>query len=447
VPFRIAAIAPNVHMPSKSKGSRSKPELTFDGACALMERILGGAIRREILGEVARSKNFDKALLRLRESLRSHRFGTGSGQVSLDRMVNRFDSRTRQDGFHVLHDWDGKADRFNEESIPVDVLNFTMRSEVAEPHREKALAILLDYYFMYVLALMSLRVWDEPDASDHLDRLTDLVHELQGPEGSGQKLADNAETLLFIGTSHFEPDAGAYDRMLEKVRSLNEPHRRNAALVHAAILASHLRFGFEATYGRDVIAMREDNTPDYPWLSFALSTLMNAYARMHDEGVQGIERQRVVESLLNGLTADPRAFVGGNPPAALAAHEGERSRFRELFLRYRPDLLREFEDHRPSDQAYSPLSFFFNFSHNTLKAIVVDALLRGETWSVTLNDLLTGIPGGEPMGALRETLARTIMGHARSSPDTIRGRLVPAIIYDPEAGLRAFDTTLQRISE
>ena len=39
-------------------------------------------------------------------------------------------------------------------------------------------AILLDYYFLYVLALFALRSWDEGSADDNLDRVTRLLGEL-----------------------------------------------------------------------------------------------------------------------------------------------------------------------------------------------------------------------------------------------------------------------------
>ena len=429
-----------------SKRSHSREEITFDDACALLEATLTDATRKEVLTEILKSKDFGRALRQLREGIRSHVLQAGPNPLSLRRIVNKFDSQTRQDGFHVLHDWDGTAERLNEEIIPVDVLNHLLSMRSSEPPDGTALAILLDYYLMYVLALLSLRVWDQGNADENLDRVSRLLAELQGPKGSGQKFADNAETLILIATSHFEPDENAYRRLLEKVRTLNPTHRTNVALAHAAILASHLRFGFEAFYERNLTKMRDDNGPDYPALSFALATLMEAYARMHDGGVEGTERDRVVEGVLNGLTPDAAAFLV-RPPPSLSAHEPERSRFCELFLQYRRDLLEEFRGHRPSEQDYSPISFFFNFSHNVLKATVVDALLRREGWALTLNDLLSGIPRGEPMSASRETLARTLMGYARSSPERIRGRSVPVILYDPGAGQKAFTRTIHEIEK
>ena len=422
-------------------------EVMFDGACALIEKAVQGTARREIVAALSTSQTLEKALLRLRESMRTNVWKAGAHLVSLDSVIKEYDSRTRADGFHVLHDWDGKADRVNEDTIPVDVLNYLIEKRGGEPCDATALAILVDYYFLHLLALLSLRVWDDGDPDGNLDRLNHLLGGLQGPNGSGQPFVDNAETLILIATSHFELDERGFGRLLEKVRTLNRMHRTNIALAHAASMGCHLRFGFEATCGRDTVALRDDNTADYPWLCFALATLMSEHARMDDAGIQGSEREAVVEAMLNGLTPDARAFVGDHPPASLAACEAERSEFATLFHRRRPALLEEFERHRPSNHAYSPMCFSFNFSHNVLKGTVIDALLWGDRWDLTFNDLLTGSPSGEPKGETKGTLANTLIGYARSSPDRIRGRLMPVITYDPLAGRQAFGVAMRKLKE
>src|ERR687898_2601352 len=207
-------------------------------------------------------------------------------------------------------------------------------------------------------------------------------------------------------------------------------------------MGSHLRFGFEATYARDTVSMRNDNNADYPWLCFAVTTVMREYARLHDQEIQGARRQAVVEALVNGLSADARAFVGEAPPS-LSRCETERAEFRDLFRQHQDHLLPEFEPYRPSERTYSPLSFFFNFSHNVLKGTVVDAVLRSRPWPLALNDLLTSALRGRD-GDTQEALATTLMTYARSAPDTIRGRLMPVIVYDPSAGRQAFTVTMQK---
>ncbi|HSF20140.1 MAG TPA: hypothetical protein VLK65_31785 [Vicinamibacteria bacterium] len=432
-------------MSTKRKRHRSRPEITFELACARIEEILRGATRREIAAATLKSGRA-QALSRLRRDIENNRFEAVSGQISLERIVHKLDERTRQDGFHVLHDWDGKADRLNSNTIPVDVVTFLIDSPDPPHSDETVVSIALDYYLLYVLGLLSLRVWDEGNPNDNLDRVTRLLRELQGPDGSGQRFVDNAETLILIATSHFEPDHRAYDRLLERLKAVDHSRRVRLALAHSAILASHLRFGFEATYGRDVLAMRNDNVPDYPWLCFALVTLMNAFSRARDEGGVGLYRDRLVEGILNGLSPDARAFLG-TAPESLSAHARELSELRHLFLEHGPVLLEEFERHRPSNRAYSPFSFYFNFAHNVLKAIVVDALLRAKASNLTLNDLLTGVSEDDALDARKQTLARTLMAYGRSSPDTIRGRLVPAIVYDPRSGRLAFGHTIRRLRE
>ena len=430
----------------RKKHAGTANDITFDGICLLLEKALGGAARQEILADAFRSGNAAKSLARLRAGMRSHRFRSATGQLDLERAIRNFDSRTEKDGFHVLHDWDGKAEVFNKEIIPVEVVSYFMGTPVSGHAGQTPLAVLLDYYFMYILALLSLRVWDEGDADQNLDRLDRLLGNLQGRNGSGQRFVENAETLIVVATSHFEYEEAAYDRLLEKVRTLNQAHQVKLALVHAGILGSHLRFGLEASYGKDIGAMRADNVPDYPWLCFAVSTLTRAYSRMHDADIHGVEREKVVEGILNGLSPDARAFVG-QPPASLARYEVERSECAERLGTYRQELFEEFKQQRPSPQVYSPISLFFNFPHNLVKGMVVDALARGKPWDLSLNDLLTGIPRDEEKGAARTALARTLMGYARSSPDTIRGRPVPAVVYDPRAGLRDFVKTVRIIKE
>ena len=419
---------------------------TFGEACAVVETALTGTFRRDIVADVARATDLRAALLRLRDGMRSHAWKAGTQQINLGRLVKACDTRTRDDGFHVLHDWDGKAETVNEDIIPVDVLHYLIDRRGDEAVDAVALAILLDYYFLHLVALLSLRIWDDGNGDANLDRLNRLLRELQGPNGGGQRFVDNAETLILIATSHFELHGQGYATLLERARTLNGAHRTNIALGHAPSMGSHLRFGFEATYARDTIVMRNDNVADYPWLCFALVTLMREYARMHVDRLTGSARDILVEAMLDGLTPDARAFVG-EPPGSLSSCHAERLEFRELFHRYREDLIEEFERHRPSEHAYSPLSFFFNFSHNILKGTVIDALLRSEIWDASFNDLLSGMPRGEPIAQTKERLAKTLMGYARANPDTIRGRLMPVIVYDPQAGHQAFAVTMRKIRE
>lgn len=398
----------------------------FDDACASLDAALRGSARRAAVEEIGAAKAFGDACARLRDRLRS------------DGWIRELDRRTRAEGFHVLHDWDGKADHVNPEIIPVDVLNYVAlarRDAPADPH---ATAVLLDYYYFHLLALLSVRVWDDGDADARIDRLAALLETLQGSDGSGQRFVSDAETLLLIATSHYERHEGGYARLLDRVRTLNREHRLRVAIGHASSMGSHLRFGFEATYGRDTLVMRRDNVADYPWLCFALATLMR-------ERDAGNGDDATVEALLNGLSPDARAFVG-EPADALASAEAERAEFCDRFLRHRDALLDAFETYRPRVDAYSPLSFFFNFAHNIIKGTIVDALLRGRTWTPAFNDLLTA-RGGAASSDEKIDLATTLMDYARANPDRIRGELTPVIVYDPRAGHAAFTVTMRKLRE
>jgi hypothetical protein len=420
--------------------------MSFERACAVLRTALEGTTRHDILARLSPSTELGPNLLRLRDSMQSHLWRTGARTIDLQRFVPAYDAATRKEGLHAMHDWDGVADHVNPDMISIDVLDYIVEIRGHEPSDPIVLAILLDYYFMYVLALLSLRLWDDGDADQNLDCLGELLDLLQGAQGSGQRFASDPETLILIATSHYELDEHGYDLLLERTRTLNWTHCTRVAIGHAPCLGSHLRFGFEATYGRDTVNMRNDNIADYPWLCFSLSTLMREYERMREEDIAGRERDIVVEALLNGLTPDARAFVGG-APSFLSPFEAELAAFREGFARYADDLLTHFERFRPSAHAYSPMSFFFNFSHNVLKGTVVDALLAGEPWAITLNDLASAIERDEATPEAKEGLARTLMAYARANPHKIRGRLTPVIVYDPQAGRQAFSVTMRKLKE
>ena len=399
----------------------------FDDACLLLADALGGDARRAIVEEAAGMPDFRRALLKLREAMQANTFKPGGRVIGLDRIIRELDRETRREGLHALNDWDGKSDKVNEDTVPVDVLNYLVDKRGDDEVDRASLAILVDYYFMYVLSLLSLRVWDDGDADDNLDELAPLLAALQGPQGSGQQFAADAETLILIATSHYELNERGYDLLLERVRTLNPPHRLNVALGHAAAMGCHLRFGFEATYARDTVAMRDDNVADYPWLCFSLATLMQEYTRLRARGEAGPERHTVAEAMLNGLSADARAFVGEGP-SCLASCERERAGFRDRFQEFRADLLRELEAFKPREHGYSPLSFFFNFSHNVLKGTVIDALIWGEPWRLPINDLLTGLPAEGPEGrSARE---------AGEDADGLRARQSPSNPRTPDTGHR-----------
>jgi hypothetical protein len=422
--------------------------MTFDAACEAAASFLDPSARRAVVrAAIDGSDDAHQALEKMRGWMHSNVWTSGVS-LRLDRMVEELDRRTRAEGLHALHDWDGLADRVNPDTIPVDVLNYLIDERGSESPDATTLSILVDYYALHLLALISLRAWDDGDAGGNLGRLAPLLDVLQESGGSGQRFVDDVETLLLVATSHYELNEQGYDVLLDRVRTLQGPRQVRVAIGHASSLGCHLRFGFEATYARDVAAMRDDNVADYPWLCFSLARLFDEYGRLRDIGVDANTpaRASVVEALLNGLSADAGAFTG-RPPAVVVKATADWYRVRDGLHAWGGDLVDEFEAFQPVEQAYSPLSFFFNFSHNVIKGSVVDALLWSEPRQVSLNGLLTALPRGGLKAAARAALATTLMTYARANPHRIRGRLMPVIVYDPFAGRRAFSATMRTIRE
>jgi hypothetical protein len=416
----------------------------FLAACQSLEDLLSSECRLETVAAAARLAPLGKSLRHLAAGMRVHHWRAGTKTVDLADLIETLDQATRREGFHVLHDWDGKAARVTPNSIAVDVVEFTAAQAGTQAPQPAVLAVLLDYYFMYVLALVAIRAWDTDDPGASLDRVSGLLQLLQGANGSGQRFADNAETLLLIATSHYEPNEHGYDLLLGRGRALPHRNRVAMALGHAQAMGSHLRFGYEVTYGKDLTAMREDNVADYPWLCFALAGLFDEFRRLRDAGDTGESRDRVIEGIANALSPDPDAFLG-RPPASLNAHGVDLSRVHAGLEEFRTELAGSIALHRPLDRGYSPLALFFNFSQNVLKGTVADAVLRGAAWTLSLNDLFTGVPKTDPRAEAKLRLTRTLGAYARANPDTIRGRLSPVIVYDPIVGRQYFGQLMRSL--
>jgi len=402
--------------------------LDFDAACALVSRAIGGSFRADFLSALAQSRDFRTALERLREAMRSHHFKGGAAQCDLRPLIAGYDARTRLDGFHAFHDWDGKAESVNADSIPVDVLNFLLKERGDDRIDPVSLAILLDYYFFQVLALLSLRVWDGGHPEENLDRLDSLLRDLQSDAGSGHRFVGNAASLMVIATAHYEPEEHGFHDLLGKARGLGPRHQLDVAIVHACALGCHLRFGYEVTYGHDFTLMRADNGADYPWLRFGVETARDAYRRLCEEGASPADRAALAEVLLSGMSADPVWCLH-----EIDLHDTAAS------------LLEDVEAMRPANGGYSPLSLFYNFSHNVVKGAVVEAVLWADPRAVSLTDLFTGAGPDDPAATQRRALATTLMQYARKHPDSIRGRLSPVIVYDPSAGRRAYAEAIRAL--
>jgi hypothetical protein len=394
-----------------------------------VEGALSGDVRRGIVATALRDRDRQAAVARLRTAIRTRSYRTATGVLDLDRVVSDLDSATRRDGFHAFLEWHEVAYRFIEEEIPVVLLDYIASLDIGgrEAH---ALAILLDFHFLYVLALCSLRVWDEGEPGANVTRVTRLVAELQGASGSGRRFVDDAETLLWIAISTYEPDDLAYHRLLERVRTLPGTRRARIARVGGPLLGCHLRWGFPHLYECDLGRMRADNFIDYPWLFFSVAELADEYARS-ERGRQA-ERAETAGALLNALTPDPDAFLG-EPPASLVGVGADHERVRALLTRHRDALLRDFAPHTPREGAYSPLGFHFNFPHNAVFAMAVLGITDPAAPNVSLNGLLTGGADGV------DVMAERLTAFAAANPEKRGSRTVLGLYYDAEAARSAYD--------
>jgi hypothetical protein len=409
-----------------------------DRLAILLEHVLAGGTRAAIVDRALEDGPVGRALRRLRRALASHRFETGNRTVELAEPVAELDRRTREEGFHVLQAWDFQEQRFTEDNIAVLMLDFALREEL-EADRT-TLEILLDHYFLHLLALLAMRVWDTSDPDGALDRVGLLLERLQGGEGSGHRFVDRPESLLMLAVSYFHPEEAAYDRLIDRVRTLGEEHRSAFAFPSAAALGSHLRWGMAVMYGWDVKRMRDDNVGDYPWLLFSVATLLGAYEDRIREDAGGEARSELVHGLLHGLGADPWAFVGA-PPPALQPYAQEHAACRELLRRHRDRLLEDFRAHRPRRDGFAPLAFHFNFPNNVLVASVTVALLRGRPLELPMDALFgAAVPGADDEARL--SMALELMEYAGSSPERLDAHGARLVAYAPEPALRAFNLTL-----
>src|SRR5262245_52070765 len=125
--------------------------MIFDDACSILAAALDSGARQEIVSEAAAStSDLRGALRRLGDAMRGHAFRAGSTRIALDKIVPALDARTLQDGFSVLHDWHGPTRSFVDETIPVEVLRFVSDMRGGDPPSPAVLAMVLDYYFLYV---------------------------------------------------------------------------------------------------------------------------------------------------------------------------------------------------------------------------------------------------------------------------------------------------------
>ena len=412
--------------------NRERVRVTVREACDVAAAVLAPDVRQRMLDAVRAPDGLDASLARLRRAMRSHAFPVNGPAHSLARVVQALDQRTRAEGFHVLESWDYVAHRFADEITPVLMLDRCASNGDRRPNVDEVLSTLIDQYFISVLGLLVVRAWDDANPNEVFDDVTRLLHSLGD---ASHRFVDDAATLLLLAVSQYHPQEAAYDTLIDRVAALDEDHRLQFALACAPVMSGHFRWGLRFMYGRDFGRLRDDNVVDYPWLSLAVRTLVDAYSCGNTNSPR---RAAIVEGLLSGLSADPRAFTGPLP-RCLDGHERDHDAIRSALEERRDELLRDLETVRPSSKAYSPLGLTVNFLCNAHVAMVATALQRGGSHPSLDALLATRRAASDPPHDL-EAYARSLMDYASGG----RASGTPAlIIYDPQDAQHAYNLTVQ----
>src|SRR5512132_2291238 len=82
----------------------------FKSACEALDLALRGSLRRDVMEAAARHGTMRKACAAPRDRMRAHSWHGGGHALELKSLIEALDLATRAEGFHVLHDWNGKAE-------------------------------------------------------------------------------------------------------------------------------------------------------------------------------------------------------------------------------------------------------------------------------------------------------------------------------------------------
>src|SRR5262247_119466 len=179
--------------------------MTLTDAFSVLEHALRGTTRVEMLDAVQASRDSATAIARLRTRMRAHTFPTFGAPIALDRIVRDLDRRTRAEGVHSLQSWDYRAHRFVDEPTAILMLNRVASRGSALVAERIVLSALLDQYFLWILGLLVLRIWDEENPNANLDRVTDLLGLLNAAREHVSVFVEDAALLLLLAVSQYHP--------------------------------------------------------------------------------------------------------------------------------------------------------------------------------------------------------------------------------------------------
>ena len=173
--------------------------------------------------------------------------------------------------------------------------------------------------------------------------------------------------------------------LLARVRTLNRAHRARSRSATPSSMGSHLRFGFEATYGRDTVVMRDDNVADYPWLCFALVTVMQEYERRRQAQASTRRPTDRAADRSDPQRVDGRRARVHRPAAARRCqpHEADAAAFASAVHGRIARSARGVRALPARRRRVFAAGVLLQLLAQRLKGTVVDALLWGEPWDVS----------------------------------------------------------------
>jgi len=332
---------------------------SFSNTAQVLRRILKN--RKEILEQIGPKAATVEELKRFRDVLKVHHT---SEDVFLPLFIASENDgfRTGQFSIGVLKLLDYYIDRVERTGDFRDL--------------ETTVPIIFDFYLLYHLTLLSLRIWDEGSPDENLHILRELLKELQEGEGSsGERFFTHPISLLRMATSLNNEYIEPYRDILEKISDLGKRNRIRYSILNAKDTGTHLRTLIATNYlqppapineetwraffeSEDGTTHRKGNDIDYEQLLSAFNILLSRYAELKVKAPDDPERTEIVEALLDGLTADPDFFISSPqllraflPPSA----RPDLDKFRILLIENLDSLVEDFERFNPKRYRYSPL--------------------------------------------------------------------------------------------
>ena len=204
----------------RSSGPRDRAGAVGHARIARMSRggfappssTLTGTFRAEVVQEL-RVRAPSAPPGRLAEAMGPTWWAFGGAQLTLARAVRDYDRRTRT---RISRPTTGTGWRHVNPTRSRWTCSRSSSASAARRPSTVVPSVLIDYYFMHVLSLLTLRAWDEGRRRRQPRPPRRPAGAAAGPAGSGQQFARDAATLLLIATAHYEREGGGVHLLLAR---------------------------------------------------------------------------------------------------------------------------------------------------------------------------------------------------------------------------------------